>query len=55
MCFKKKLELLYKDLRDRKREPVVDEMQMRLGSDSWLLSDDIGDKWFLKHEQASDA
>lgn len=28
-------------------------MQMRLGSDSWLLWDDMGDKWFLKHEQAS--
>lgn len=35
------------------KEPVVDEMQMRLGSDSWLLWDDMGDKWFLKHEQAS--
>lgn len=32
---------------------MVDEMQMRLGSDSWLLWDDMGDKWFLKHEQAS--
>lgn len=30
----------------------VDEMQMKLGSDSWLLWDDMGDKWFLKHEQA---
>jgi hypothetical protein len=27
-------------------------MQMKLGSDSWLLWDDMGDKWFLKHEQA---
>lgn len=39
MCFKKKKKPLYKDLRVRcgKREPVVDEMQMRLGLDSWLL------------------
>lgn len=32
---------------------MVDEMQMRLGPDSWLLWDDMGDKWSLKHEQAS--
>lgn len=36
-----------------KKEAVADEMQMKLGSDSWLLWDDMGDKWFLKHEQAS--
>lgn len=53
-CALKKLKLLYKDLRVRWRgkKAGVDEMQMKLGSDSWLLWEDMGDKWFLKHEQA---
>lgn len=54
MCFKKiKAAVQRHGSEMGKKEAVADEMQMKLGSDSWLLWDDMGDKWFLKHEQAS--